>query len=80
MWAFKWVNLRGMKFDPVSTSSSAKAGNVKFAGKVKNFVGMELFQSPVAAESGVSWLIENWGTRGNKKARRIPALNDDSQQ
>lgn len=66
-----------MKFDPISTSRSAKAGNVKFAGKVKNCVWMELFQLPVAAESGESWLIENWGTRGNKKARRTPALDND---
>lgn len=52
MRAFKWVNFKGMKFDPVSTCSSAKAGNVKFAGKLRNRVGMEEFQSPVADESG----------------------------
>ena len=69
-----------MKFAPVSTCSSAKAGNEKFAGKVENRVGMELFQSPVADESGEVWLNANLGTRGIKKARRIPALNGDSQQ
>lgn len=68
-----------MKFDPVLTCSSAKAGNEKFAGKVENFVGTELFQLPVAAESGVFWLSANPGTRGMKKARRIPALNGDGQ-
>lgn len=52
--ALMWVNFRGMKLDPVSTCSSAKAGNEKFAGKVENFVGMELFQLPVAGASGVS--------------------------
>lgn len=64
-----------MKFDPVSTSSSAKAGNEKFAGELKNRTGMELLKSPVAGVSGVSRLIENFGTRGIKKARRIPVLN-----
>ena len=78
MRAFKWVNLKGMKFDPVSTSNSAKAGNEKFAGKDKNPVGMELLKSPVAGESGVSWNA-NEGTRGIKKPIRIPALVDSNQ-
>ena len=43
-----------MKFDPVLTWSSAKAGNEKFAGKVENCVGMERLKSPVADVSGVS--------------------------
>lgn len=80
MRAFKWVNFKGMKFDPVSTSSSAKAGNEKFAGEIRNCVGMERLKSPVAGESGVSWLNANLGTRGIKKARIIPVLNDDNQQ
>jgi len=80
MRAFKWVNFKGMKFDPVSTCSSAKAGNVKFAGKLRNRTGIEEFQSPVAGESGDVWLNANFGTRGIKMARRIPALNEDSQQ
>lgn len=77
--AFTWVNLRGMKLDPVFTSSSAKAGNEKFAGKDENCVGMELFQLPVAGTSGLSWLIPKLGTRGSKKTRRRPVLHDSSQ-
>lgn len=79
MRAFKWLNFKGMKFDPVSTCSSAKAGNVKFAGKLRNRVGMEEFQSPVAGDSGDAWLNPNFGTRGNKMARRMPALKEGSQ-
>jgi hypothetical protein len=41
---------------------------------------MERLKSPVAAESGVSWLIANLGTRGIKKARTIPVLNDGNRQ
>jgi len=54
MRAFMWVNFKGKKFDPVSISSSAKAGNEKFAGETENLDGMELLKSPVAGESGVS--------------------------
>ena len=79
MRAFIWVNFKGIKFAPVSTCSSAKAGKEKFAGKLRNWVGIELFQSPVADASGESWLNANLGTRGIKKARRIPALNDSDQ-
>ena len=63
-----------MKFDPVLTSRSAKAGNEKFAGEDMNDIGMELLKSPVAGESGESWSIVNAGTRGIKKTRRIPML------
>ena len=37
---------------------------------------MELLKSPVAGESGVSGSMVNDGTRGMKKTRRIPTLND----
>ena len=78
--AFTWINLRGMKLDPVFTCSSAKAGNEKFAGNDENCVGTELFQSPVAGTSGLSWLIPKLDTRGSKKTRRRPVLHDSGQQ
>ena len=64
-----------MKFDPVLTCRSARAGNEKFAGDDMNSIGMELLKSPVAAESGVFWSMVNAGTRGIKKTRRIPTLS-----
>jgi hypothetical protein len=59
----------------VSTCREAYAGKEKLAGARLKYVGIEEFQLPVAAASGVVPLNKNEGTRGIMMPSKTPILD-----